>query len=59
MFRVSWVLCISAGWELMEGTEGMDLADNALKTVLLNICQDSPPTGLSVLLLIYAFRKEN
>jgi len=38
MFCVPWVLCISAGWELREGTEGMDLADTALKAVLLNIC---------------------
>lgn len=58
MFHVFWVLCNSTGWELRKGTEGMDLADTALKAVLLNICQDSPSTCLRVLLLIYTIRRE-
>lgn len=44
--------------ELREGTEGTDLADTEHKTVLLNICQDNPSTGLRVLLLIYTIRRE-
>lgn len=58
VFLVSWVLHISIGWELREGTEGVDLADAALQAVLLNICQENPSTGLRVLLLRYAVRKE-
>ena len=36
----------------------MDLADTALKAMLLNICQDNPSTGLRVLLLVYTIRRE-
>lgn len=58
MSHVSWVLRISAGRELREGTEGVDLADTALRAVLLNICQENPSMGLRVLLLRYAVRRE-
>lgn len=36
----------------------MDLADTALKAVLLNICRGDPYTGLRVLLLVYTIRRE-
>lgn len=44
--------------ELREDTERTDRAHRELKTVLLNICQDNPSTGLRVLLLIYTIRRE-